>query len=52
LVWGVGIGVSLLSNQGMITITTIEACDAILVTAPVYYLLMRYKCNRVLTHHV
>ncbi|WP_077341758.1 cytosine permease [Pseudocolwellia agarivorans] len=39
--WAVGIVVSMLTNQGYFTLTTIEVCDSLLITAPVYYLLMK-----------
>ncbi|MFS1422481.1 cytosine permease [Shewanella sp. 10N.286.48.B5] len=41
IAWAVGIATSMLTNHGLITITGIEVCDAILVTAPTYYLLMQ-----------
>lgn len=41
--WGLGICVSILSNKGVFTLTTIEVCDAILITMPIYYLLMVYQ---------
>ncbi len=43
IAWGVGISMSILSNKGVFTLTTIEVCDAILMTIPVYYFLMRYR---------
>lgn len=41
--WLLGVATSLLSNAGKFTITSIEACDAILVTGMVYWLLSRTK---------
>jgi cytosine permease len=43
LSWFVGILVSVMTNKGIITITTIEVCDAILITVPVYYFAMTMK---------
>lgn len=40
--WFIGIVISIISNLGIITLTTIEVCDAIIVTCPVYYLLMKF----------
>lgn len=45
LAWGFGTSASLLSNQGLVLITGIEACDALLVTAPAYWLLRRFSPN-------
>lgn len=44
--WSIGIFVSLLSNKGVITLTTIEVCDALLITVPAYYLLMKLKRDK------
>lgn len=41
IAWVVGIIVSMLTNQGYFTLTTIEVCDSLLITAPVYFLLMK-----------
>ncbi|QHJ13208.1 Cytosine permease [Paraglaciecola mesophila] len=41
IAWMVGIATSTASNQGWITLTTIEVFDAVLLTLPTYYLLSR-----------
>ncbi|WP_144206886.1 cytosine permease [Shewanella donghaensis] len=46
IAWAVGIGTSLLANNGLITLTSIEVCDAILVTVPTYYLLMQFIAKK------
>ena len=38
IAWGCGISASLMANQGWFTLTSIEVCDAMLVTVPVYFL--------------
>jgi len=39
IAWGLSILITLMANNGLITITSIEVCDAVLVSFPVYYLL-------------
>ncbi len=39
--WSIGIGISILSNNGIIFITSVEACDAVLVTIPAYLVLKK-----------
>ena len=41
LAWLAGIIASMLSNNDLITITSIEACDAVIVTVPAYLLFMK-----------
>ncbi len=41
--WLVGIIVSILANKGYISLTTIEVCDALLITAVFYYFAMTIK---------
>jgi len=43
LAWFIGIGTSILSNKGTFTLTSIEAVDALLVTAPAYFLLVKLQ---------
>ncbi|MBJ2137521.1 cytosine permease [Paraglaciecola chathamensis] len=45
IAWMVGIATSMASNQGWITLTTIEVFDAVLLTLPTYYLLSRNKIS-------
>lgn len=45
IAWMVGIATSMASNQGWITLTTIEVFDAVLLTLPTYYLLSRNKSS-------
>lgn len=44
--WILGISTSMLSNAGQITITSIEACDALLVTGLAYGLFSRTRSDR------
>ncbi|MEZ9141357.1 MULTISPECIES: cytosine permease [unclassified Shewanella] len=47
IAWGIGISTSLLVNNGYFTFTGIEVCDAIIITMPSYYLLMKvWQKNR------
>ena len=41
IAWFIGMAVTLFVNKGYITLTTIEVCDAILVTTPLYYFLSK-----------
>ncbi|MBW8189849.1 cytosine permease [Neiella marina] len=50
MAWGLGIGASLLSNQGHIWLTGIEACDALLVTTPAYWLLRQIMPSPAFKH--
>ncbi len=43
--WAIGVTASIATNNNWLTITTIEACDAILVTIPAYLLLMKFTDN-------
>ncbi|MCL1068580.1 cytosine permease [Shewanella olleyana] len=47
IAWAIGISTSLLVNNGYFTFTGIEVCDAIIITMPSYYLLMKiWQKNR------
>jgi len=43
IAWLVGVCASMLVNYGFFTITTIEVCDAVMVSSFVYYFLMKLK---------
>lgn len=54
IAWLIGVSTSMASNQGWITITTIEVFDAVLLTLPAYYLLSRSEIrarNKLTTSH-
>ena len=44
--WLIGIIVSILTNQEYITLTTIEVCDALLITGVFYYFAMTIKVKK------
>ncbi|WP_285162846.1 cytosine permease [Shewanella goraebulensis] len=49
MAWGIGILTSILVNKGHLTLTSIEVCDAIIVTVPAYYFLMKAFAKKTLT---